>query len=87
MAVELQARKVPVRLEKEYPVFFRNYQIGCYYADLVVANAVVVETKAASVLNGTHRAQVINYLRLSGLKVGYLLNFAGAKLQFKRLAI
>ena len=87
LAIELKEQKIPVWQERGYPVYYRNRLIGNYFADLVVANAVIVETKAVRMVNDTMKSQLINYLRLSGLKVGYLLNFAGIKLQFKRLSI
>ena len=61
--------------------------MGTYYADLVVDDKVVVEVKSATDLADVHRAQLLNYLRISGIRVGLLLNFAKPKLEFKRLVI
>jgi GxxExxY protein len=61
--------------------------VGDYLADLVVSEKVVVECKAVTALDAVHEAQLINYLKASGLRVGLLINFARPKLQFRRLVV
>ena len=56
-------------------MWFRGEQIGDFRADLIVANTVIVELKAARALEPSHEAQLLNYLRASDLEVGLLLNF------------
>ena len=58
--------------------------VGRYVADLIVESKVVVETKVAKAIDAAHRAQILNYLRASGLEVGLVLNF-GTSAQFKRV--
>ena len=65
------------------PIWFRGRTIGEYKADLVVNNAVLLELKAARVLDPSHEAQILNYLRATDIEVGLLLNF-GPKPHFKR---
>jgi GxxExxY protein len=65
------------------PVWFRGKMIGDYKADLVVNNAVLLELKAARVLDSSHEAQILNYLRGTDFEVGLLINF-GPKPHFKR---
>jgi GxxExxY protein len=65
------------------PIWFRGRAIGEYKADLVVNNAVLLELKAARVLDPSHEAQILNYLRATDIEVGLLLNF-GPKPHFKR---
>jgi len=55
-----------------------------YIADLVVDNKIILELKSVSALNQVMEAQIINYLRLSKVPVGYLVNFNGLKVQWKR---
>jgi GxxExxY protein len=64
---------------------FRGQQVGDFRADLVVANRVVVELKAARALDTSHEAQLLNYLRAFEFEVGLLLNF-GPVPRVKRLA-
>ena len=55
-----------------------------YQPDFVCFNEVIVEIKAISVLSGTEEAQLINYLKATGLKVGLLINFGSKSLEYKR---
>ncbi len=87
LAHELSLRNHKVTPQKEFAVTYKDKDVGTYYADLVVDDAVVVEVKSVSVLEDVHRAQTLNYLRVSGIRVGLLLNFAKPKLKFERLVV
>ncbi|MCG3123089.1 MAG: hypothetical protein GIKADHBN_01498 [Phycisphaerales bacterium] len=67
-------------------VRFRGHVVGDFRADMLVENKVIVELKAASSLTNEHEAQVINYLRATGIEVGLLFNF-GPKPEIKRLIL
>lgn len=82
---EIELRGLAVESEKQYPVFYKGNQVGTYYADLVVAETVVVELKSVETLARDHVAQVINYLRASRLPVGLLLNFGTSRIQVRRV--
>jgi GxxExxY protein len=84
---ELKLRGKQVASQKEFTVVYKEKQVGIYYADLVVDDKVVVEVKSAEEINDTHRAQILNYLRISGLRVGLLINFAKPKLKYERFII
>jgi GxxExxY protein len=66
-------------------VLFRGRKIGLYVADLVVEGAVIIELKCCESLLGEHQAQLINYLKVSGVQVGLLVNFGKRKIEYKRL--
>jgi GxxExxY protein len=87
LAHELVLRKHSVAPQKEFTVTYKNKEVGSYYADLVVDDSVVVEVKSVSALEDVHRAQTLNYLRVSGIRVGLLLNFARPKLKFERFVV
>jgi GxxExxY protein len=61
--------------------------VRTYYGDLVVDEKVIVEVKAVERLDNVHRAQLLNYLKISGIRVGLLLNFANPKLEYERIII
>ncbi len=84
LEVELRARGMAVAVEVPYSIKFNGNVIGDYRADLVVEQKVIVECKAAEYLTPAHEAQLINYLRVSGIPLGLLLNF-GARASFRRL--
>jgi GxxExxY protein len=84
---ELTLDGMKVGRQVEFPVIFREKNIGIYYADLVVDQAVIVEVKAVDAITDAHRAQLINYLRISGLRVGLIINFAKKRLEYERLIV
>ena len=87
LAWELELRKKKIALQQEFKVIYRDKEVGIYYADMIVEDKVVVEIKATDNLDDVHRAQLMNYLRISGLRVGLLFNFAKPKLQYERFII
>lgn len=88
LELEFQARGIPYEREKELPVCYRGKSLKTSYkADFVCFGAVVVELKALDQLTGKVEAQVINYLKASGLQKALLLNFGTRSLQHKRLVL
>lgn len=87
LAHELGLRKHVVIPQREFRVSYKGKEVGTYYADLVIDDKVLVEVKSVSTLEDIHRAQVLNYLRISGIKVGLLLNFARPKLKVERFVV
>jgi GxxExxY protein len=81
-------RKKGLRVAQQVPMAVRDEDgtiVGDYLADLLVEDCVVVEVKAASALVAENDAQLLNYLKASGLTVGVLINFGTPKLQFRRI--
>lgn len=88
LEIELQARNIPYEREKELPVSYRGKRLKTLYkADFVCFGSVIVELKALDRISGTEEAQVINYLKASGLQKALLLNFGARGLQHKRLVL
>ncbi|MEJ5310957.1 MAG: GxxExxY protein [Anaerolineae bacterium] len=85
MALELRKLGVPVAVEFPIQVYYKGEVVGEYFADLVVADAVVVELKAAREFAEAHEAQLLNYLKATRYEVGLLMNF-GPKPEFVRKA-
>ncbi len=84
LMVELRHRQVFVERQKVFPVQYRDEYIGAYIADVVIENTIIVELKSVIKLNEIMYAQILNYLKLSKLPVGYLLNFRNTSLEWKR---
>lgn len=87
LKVELKYNNINVESQKKYNVYYRNKNIGLYYTDLVVNNKVIVEIKTVEKISEIHQAQLLNYLRISKLKVGLIFNFSKPKLQYKRMIL
>ena len=85
MVIELQKVRIPAVPQSPIKVHYENEVIGEYFADLLVADKVIVEIKAAKNLISEHEAQLLNYLKATDIEVGLLLNF-GPKPQIKRKA-
>ena len=76
LAYELAQRKFSVERQKALPVKYRGVKLDCgYRIDLLVEGKVVIELKAVERLESIHQAQLLSYLKLSGCKVGLLINF------------
>ncbi len=73
---ELMIAGLTVNSQKPLPVVYKGIRLDLgYRIDLYVADKVIVEIKAVEALNDVHLAQVLTYLKLSGCKLGYLINF------------
>jgi GxxExxY protein len=76
LAYELNAKGLPVKRQVPIRIVYKSLTFeDAFRADLLVADKVIVELKSLEQLNNAHRKQLQTYLRLSGLKLGYLLNF------------
>ena len=86
-ALIIALREKGVHAEKQRPLMveFREQVVGEFYADVLVEDKVIVELKAVKGLLPEHQAQVINYLKATGMDVGLLVNFGSQKLEYKRL--
>jgi GxxExxY protein len=83
MMIKLSYRNLPSIQQAPINVHFEDQLVGEYFADIFVDSKIILELKAASVLTKAHEAQMINYLKATGVKVGLLLNF-GEKLKVVR---
>jgi GxxExxY protein len=72
---ELGLRQIPHRAQAPMAMTYKGMDIGDYVADFIVEDKVVVELKAVHALEPVHHAQVLSYLRATGLRVGLLINF------------
>jgi len=88
-ALLLELRSAGLKVEAQVPlaVHYKSCQIGHFAVDLVVEDRVLLELKAVSALRPEHQAQIINYLKASGLRLGLLINFAQPKAQVKRVVL
>jgi GxxExxY protein len=85
LALEFTSRKIPFVREVEVPVRYKSIQLqGCFRADFICFGQVIVELKALAALSGIEEAQVLNYLKATGIEVGLLLNFGTPSLTHRR---
>ena len=85
-AIELLSRKISFDTEKRIDIIYKGIKLEKHFvADFICDNHVIVEIKALSALTNEHQAQVLNYLKATGIKVGLLINFGSNSLEHKRL--
>jgi len=86
MMVELSSHKIDAINQASLTVYYKDEIVGNYYADILVQDKIILELKVTSHLENIHKAQLLNYLQASKIKVGYLLNFGHLeRLEFQRL--
>ena len=85
MAVEFQYRNIPYLQQPRYPIRYREVVVSEYVPDLIAFELVIVDTKVIERINDHEIGQMLNYLRITGLPVGLILNFKNSKLEFRRV--
>jgi GxxExxY protein len=86
LQIVFQQDNVLFQREKEYDVYLRKILLPHkFYADFVVFDRIIMEIKCVTYLTEEHVAQTLNYLKVSGCKLGLLVNFARGNLEYKRL--
>ncbi|MGH9861870.1 MAG: GxxExxY protein [Candidatus Acidiferrales bacterium] len=87
LGVELSRMGLKVERQKPMQVRYDGIVVGEYQADLIVEGRVIIECKAVSTFDAIHEAQLLNYLKATGIRVGLLLNFGKPRLQHRRLVV
>lgn len=86
LIVELKSRDVETTAQTKIEVMYKKNIVGDYYADIVVEDKIILELKTCDKIHDNHKAQLINYLKATSKKVGYIINFGSEKkLEFVRL--
>ncbi|MEO6066763.1 MAG: GxxExxY protein [Gemmatimonadales bacterium] len=85
LAAELQQIELAVQRERVFAVQYHGVSIGEQRLDLIVNGRVILELKAVEALAQVHKAQLLTYLKISGLPIGLLINFGTELIQVKRL--
>jgi GxxExxY protein len=83
LVIELTKAGLKSEREKRIQVYYDGKVVGEFVADILVEEKVILELKSVSQIHPAHEAQLINYLKATGIKVGLLINF-GEKVEIKR---
>jgi GxxExxY protein len=87
LVIEFLLRKIPFNQQPPYDVLYKGHNIGLFVPDLIVFDAVVVDTKVIDKITDHERGLMLNYLRITALRVGVVLNFKHRKLEWERIAL
>jgi len=85
--IELRNRGLMVENQVPLKVVYKDETVGEYFADLLVEGKVIVEIKAVKDLLKEHKAQLLNYLKATGIHVGLLVNFTRDRAEIKRMVL
>ncbi|HMB00977.1 MAG TPA: GxxExxY protein, partial [Spirochaetota bacterium] len=86
LMLECENAGLKTEKQKELDVWYMNKIVGKYFADLIVEESLLIEVKAVSRTNKFHLAQVLHYLKATGIKSGLLINFGSDNLYVKRVS-
>ena len=86
LVVEFLVRKIPFRQQPSFDVLYKGHKIGHFVPDLIAFDSAVVDTKIIDQITDHERGLMLNYLRITGLRVGVILNFKHSKLEWQRIA-
>jgi GxxExxY protein len=84
LAIEFDALGLKYQREVEMPIVYRDKEVGTRRVDFLIEDVVMVELKAITELDESHKAQIINYLEAFKLEIGLLINFGQKSLKWKR---
>jgi GxxExxY protein len=87
LVVEFGLRGIAAAQQRSFPVSYKNIQVGEYIPDLIAGDAVVVDAKTIEGITDQERGQMLNYLRITGLRVGLIVNFKRSKLEWERIIL
>ena len=87
LVVEFQQQAIPYAQQPRFPVIYKSVNVGEYIPDLIAFDKIIVDAKVIEKIGNNEKAQIINYLKITGLRVGLLLNFKHAKLEWERIIL
>lgn len=87
LAVEFGLRKIPLEQQRRFDVLYKGVLVADYIPDLIAFGKVIVDTKVILQITNHERGQMINYLRITGLRLGLILNFSKPKLEWERIVL
>jgi GxxExxY protein len=85
LAVEFEFRKIPFLQQPRYPIFYRAVQVSEFVPDLIAFGKIIVDTKVIDCITDQEIGQMLNYLKVTGLPVGLILNFKNPRLEVRRV--
>jgi GxxExxY protein len=87
LSIEFRLQNIPFRQQPSFDILYKGYQVGLFIPDLIAFNAVVVDTKVIEQITDHERGLMLNYLRVTHLRVGVILNFKHARLEWERIVL
>ena len=87
LCVEFKIKNIPFVQQPRYDVSYKDIKVGEYIPDLIAFNRIIIDTKTIDTITNHERGQMLNYLRITHLRVGLIINFKHPRLQWERIAL
>lgn len=87
LVVEFSRQGIPCAQQPQFDICYQGQKVGEYIPDLIAFDQIVVDTKVIETITEREIGQMMNYLKITGCKVGLIINFKHAKLQWKRVVL
>jgi len=87
LVVEFRLQKIPFQQQKRFPVIYKSIQIGEYIPDLIAFDKIIIDVKTITRIGNVEKGQMINYLKITGYKVGLIINFKNPSLEWHRVVL
>ena len=87
LVVEFGLQSVPCRQQPHFDVVYKKVKVGEYVPDLICFELIVVDAKTIECIGDHELGQMLNYLRITGLELGIILNFKKARLEWRRVVL
>lgn len=85
LVVEFGLSDISVEQQKSFPVIYKTVEVGKFIPDLICFDKIIVDAKTIQSISDREIGQMLNYLKITGLEVGLVINFKHARLEWKRV--
>lgn len=87
LAIEFSEKKISFQQQKKFKVLYKENIVGEYIPDFIISNDLILEIKTIDKITNIEKGQVLNYLKVTGLSLGLILNFKNPKLEWERVVL
>ena len=87
LVVEFHNQGIPYQQQRRFTIVYKTVKVGEYIPDLIVFDKIIVDAKVIDEIAGREIGQMLNYLKITGLRLGYIINFKHAKLEWERIIL
>ena len=87
LVVEFRLRQIPFRQQPAFDVLYKSQRVGTFVPDLIAFDSIIVDTKVIDRMSDDERGLMLNYLRITKLRIGLILNFKHRKLEWERIVL
>ena len=87
LVVDFKLKNISCEQQKRFPVFYKKHEVGTFIPDLIAYGKIVIDAKVIPKITDSDRGQILNYLKLTKLKLGLIINFKNPTLEYERVIL